>query len=193
MIWPSIRSPCAILLWLEALEGPATPRFRTIQVCPKDQPGSLWQAEVPENRAQGSVGRLIAHGRKVPMLTARVHHAARRRGGGVAARGARAAGGDAGDRISPRCIVRGGRVVAGGTPPGLEGNRLRRRPQRRHRISPCEQRLQSAPGTGGRLGSPPSCCHRYGRRGRFGKGRQSRRPSQSSFRPARTRSRSGSS
>ena len=33
------------------------------------------------------------------MKTARVHHAARRRGGGVAARGARAAAGDAGDRM----------------------------------------------------------------------------------------------
>ena len=33
------------------------------------------------------------------MKTARVHHAARRRGGGVAARGARAAAGDAGDRV----------------------------------------------------------------------------------------------
>ena len=34
------------------------------------------------------------------MKTPRVHHAARRRGGGVAARGARAAAGDAGDWIS---------------------------------------------------------------------------------------------
>ena len=33
------------------------------------------------------------------MNAARVHHAARRRGGGVAARGARAAAGDAGDRV----------------------------------------------------------------------------------------------
>ena len=33
------------------------------------------------------------------MKTPRVHHAARRRGGGVAARGARAAAGDAGDRV----------------------------------------------------------------------------------------------
>ena len=33
------------------------------------------------------------------MRAARVHHAARRRGGGVAARGARAAAGDAGDRV----------------------------------------------------------------------------------------------
>ena len=36
------------------------------------------------------------------MKTARVHHAARRRGGGVAACGARAAAGDAGDRVSLR-------------------------------------------------------------------------------------------
>ena len=36
------------------------------------------------------------------MRTARVHHAAWRRGGGVAARGARAAAGDAGDRVSPQ-------------------------------------------------------------------------------------------
>ena len=38
------------------------------------------------------------------MRTARVHHAARRRGGGVAARGAGAAAGDAGDRISPQPV-----------------------------------------------------------------------------------------
>ena len=38
------------------------------------------------------------------MRTARVHHAARRRGG-VAARGARAAAGDAGYRIPGRLIV----------------------------------------------------------------------------------------
>jgi hypothetical protein len=37
--------------------------------------------------------------------TARVHHAARRRGGCVAARGTRAAAGDAGDRVpSPRIV-----------------------------------------------------------------------------------------
>ena len=36
------------------------------------------------------------------MKRARVHHAARRRGGGVAARGARAAAGDAGGRVSPQ-------------------------------------------------------------------------------------------
>ena len=36
---------------------------------------------------------------------ARVHHAARRRGGGVAARGAGAAAGDAGDRVSQQPIA----------------------------------------------------------------------------------------
>ena len=39
------------------------------------------------------------------MRAARVHHAARRRGGRVAARGARAAAGDAGDRVSPQLDV----------------------------------------------------------------------------------------
>src|SRR6516162_11516471 len=52
------------------LRGRLTPRFRTIQVCPKDWPASLWQAEVPENRAHGSVGGLIAHrGGSPPCLT----------------------------------------------------------------------------------------------------------------------------
>ena len=39
------------------------------------------------------------------MIAARVHHAARRRGGGVAARGAGAAAGDAGDRVPQRHIT----------------------------------------------------------------------------------------
>ena len=43
---------------------------------------------------------------------ARVHHAARRRGGGVAACGARAAAGDAGDRVSQRRFTRRLRVCA---------------------------------------------------------------------------------
>src|SRR6266481_893882 len=35
------------------LRGRPTPRFRTIQVCPKDPAASLWQAEVPEKRPTG--------------------------------------------------------------------------------------------------------------------------------------------
>src|SRR4051812_17812184 len=38
--------------------------------------------------------------------TARVHHVSRRRGSGLAARGASAAGGDAGDRVSPYAVSR---------------------------------------------------------------------------------------
>ena len=57
------------------------------------------------------------------MRTARVHHAARRRGGGVAARGACAAAGDAGDRIShtdrPTLSRPSARIS-----PGPEGNGL---------------------------------------------------------------------
>ena len=41
--WPSSLSPCVILVWLEALEGPAnapiqnnSEQFRTIQIQPKD-------------------------------------------------------------------------------------------------------------------------------------------------------------
>jgi putative tryptophan/tyrosine transport system substrate-binding protein len=40
------------------------------------------------------------------ITSARVHHAVQRRGGELAARGARAADGDAGSRISQRCITR---------------------------------------------------------------------------------------
>ena len=47
------------------------------------------------------------------MMTARVHHAARRRGGGVAARGARAAAGEAADHWVP------GREHAGGARPAI--------------------------------------------------------------------------
>src|SRR5215472_13955868 len=38
------------------LRGRPTPRFRTIQVCPKDLPAALRQAGGAEDRAHGSVG-----------------------------------------------------------------------------------------------------------------------------------------
>ena len=84
-----------------AHEGSATPppRFRTIQVSPKDLPAHLWQAERAVNRPTATRG-----GWRTPHVlheAARVHHAGRRRGS-VAARGARAAADDTGDRISQR-------------------------------------------------------------------------------------------
>ena len=69
------------------------------------------------------------------MKTARVHHAARRRGGGVAARGARAAAGDAGDRVSQQLSSGHQSKVHASVPAGPERGRFFRGPQRYYRIS----------------------------------------------------------
>ena len=59
-----------------------------------------------ESRTYGSV-RGARDEIRVPTATeaARVHHSARRCGGGVAVRGARAAAGDAGGRLSQRAFA----------------------------------------------------------------------------------------
>jgi hypothetical protein len=61
-------------------------QFRKIQVCPKDLPAALRQAEPAVDRAQGAVGCWwsLLGGRKthVPHEAARVHHAARSCGAG---------------------------------------------------------------------------------------------------------------
>src|SRR5256884_2854033 len=69
-----------------------TPRFRTIQVCPKDLRALPGHPEPAVSWHSGFRGG--AHARPKTTL---VDHASRRRGGGVAARGAGAAAGDAGD------------------------------------------------------------------------------------------------
>ena len=58
------------------------------------------------------------------MRAPRVHHAARRRGSGVAARGARAAAGDAGDRVSQQPTARRGPEPSAGVSPGPERSRF---------------------------------------------------------------------
>src|SRR5262249_25866504 len=64
---------------------------------------------------------------------ARVHHFDRRRGG-LAARGPRAAAGDAGGRISQQRVGRVICAIRGGGPPGSERNRLYRGQERSGRI-----------------------------------------------------------
>ena len=81
--------------------------------------------------------------------------AARRRGGGVAARGARAAAGDAGDRVlsTPRRLT-AYRGPSARISPGPEGHRLRRGRERGDRIPLGGESIRSAAGAGGRTGSP---------------------------------------
>src|ERR1700750_2618355 len=70
-------------------------QFRKIQVCSKDLPAALRQAEPAVDRAHGAVGwwGSILGGREthVPNEAAQLHHAHWRRGSRVAARRARAA------------------------------------------------------------------------------------------------------
>src|SRR5262249_10651403 len=67
--------------------------------------------------------------------TASVRHAARRRGGGVAARGTRAAGGNPSDWVLKPRVTGIRRLPADRPPAGFEPNRLRLRPKPGDRIS----------------------------------------------------------
>src|SRR5262245_51590236 len=58
------------------LRGRPTPRFRTIQVCPKDLASAVRQSDRAANRPNGPVGALIGIGEEVPHArheAARVH------------------------------------------------------------------------------------------------------------------------
>src|SRR5262249_26370731 len=93
--------------------------------------------------------------------TARVHHAGWRRGGVVAAHGARAAAGNAGGRAprSDKATLVGG--AARSVSPGPERSWLCRGPQRSHRISLGGRPVRSAAGAGRRSSSPSGGrdCH----------------------------------
>src|SRR5262249_22837359 len=82
--------------------------------------------------------------------TARLHHASRRRDDGVAARGARAAAGDAGDRVSQHQGSRRGRTRLGRVSPGPDRDRLCRGSERYNRIPLGGRSQRSSAGIGGR-------------------------------------------
>jgi putative ABC transport system substrate-binding protein len=83
--------------------------------------------------------------------TARVHHAARRRGCRLAARCARAAAGDAGGGIPRHRVAPSVRASRRRLPPGPTGNRLRRGPQRCDRVSLGRGPLRQGAGAGADL------------------------------------------
>src|SRR6266704_2587924 len=78
----------------KAWTGQLAARFRTIQVCPKDLRALPGHPEPAVSWPGGFRGGAHARPKATP-----VHHAHRRRGCSVAARRARAAAGDAGDRV----------------------------------------------------------------------------------------------
>src|SRR5262249_2956537 len=144
--------------------GQGRPRFRTIQVCLKDLPTVLRQAERAANRPQGPSPagshsrRGMASGRKpdVRHEAAGVHHAAGRRYSRVAPRGARAANGNAGDWVPWRRIARPVGELCTRFPTRPARSRLRRGPQRGDRISLGGGQKRSIAGLGGRTGPPSS-------------------------------------
>ena len=93
------------------------------------RPSTKWRSILRLPRRSAS----RCHRRCSPALTRssseteRVHRAVRRRGSGVAVRGAGAADGDAGDRISQSRIARRFCGSSARIPPGSEGHRLYRR------------------------------------------------------------------
>ena len=80
----------------------------------------------------------------------------------LAARGARAAAGDAGDRISSSRIARRIRGPSARIPPGPERTGYRRGRERGDRIPLGRQSNRSAAGAGGRSGSPTGRRDRHG-------------------------------
>ena len=81
----------------------------------------------------------------------------------MAARGARAAAGDAGDRVPRSGVARRVRAPGGRVPSGPERNRLCRGPERGDRISLGGRPIRSTAGAGGRSGSPSGDSNCRGR------------------------------
>jgi TPR repeat len=104
---PSLRSGKRQCRLLPPERTPA--RFRTIQICPRDLPGHLWQSEHAARPYSRSLGSLMVHSKgevdgHAGHVAARVHHALWRCGG-VAARGGCAAACETiAHRVSGPCL-----------------------------------------------------------------------------------------
>src|SRR6516165_9213273 len=110
------------------------PRSRTIQVYPKNVGMLPRQPKRAVSCPSGFRRGAYALRHKTP-----IHHAPRRRCGGLAAHCARAAADDAGDWVSRHRIARTERAVDGRLAQGSERARLRRSSERNHRNPPpCE-------------------------------------------------------
>src|SRR5262249_22719437 len=95
----------------------------------------------------------------------------RRRGGSVAARGARAAGGNAGGRVFEPRGVAGVRLLPADWPPArLEPTRLRRRPEPVDRISLGGKPSWPTARVGGWSGPTSGDCDRRGRGASYSRG-----------------------
>ena len=92
--------------------------------------------------------------------TTGIHRGNGRRNGRVAARGARAAAGNAGDRVPSERLVRCNGAHDGSLSPRTKRNWLCRGPERRDRISLCGWSIRSTPNAGRRPSSPPSSINR---------------------------------
>src|SRR5262249_32939139 len=130
-------APCAPGLGETAWTGRRRPRFRTFQVCPKDLGALPGHPEPAVSWHSGFRGGAHARHKTTP-----VYHAARRRGCGVAVRGARAATRrDASHRTSE--CVRGERSRRAGLDQGVDTApariRLDQWTQRSGRVSFCRR------------------------------------------------------
>src|SRR5258705_8084405 len=92
-----------------AAQGSSWEAFPGVGVGPNNAPAVTAAATHPDR------GRLLDH--EPEDATPRVHHAARRRGGGVAACGVGAAAGDASDWVPRSPIPRPIRAIRGGVSP----------------------------------------------------------------------------
>src|SRR5262249_36933857 len=120
---------------------------------PKDSSTARRQAEDAVSCHQQRLEGIYAQTWGASFEAPRVHHAARRRGG-VDVASARAAGGDAGNRVPQQPIARRVCRPPARVPPGPQGERLCRGRERGDRIPLGRESDRSTASARGRTGSP---------------------------------------